>query len=104
MASWTKRIQNLFGSNRKQEREAPAVDPSMPLTPELVGSMVQGILSTRPDELDCAECFEELDRFADLHLVDKRPEEALPLVQDHLNRCKDCREEFMALLLALRAG
>lgn len=102
MASWTKRIQNMFGSN--QELENKAVDPSMPLTPEFVGSMVQGILSTRPDELDCEECFVELDRFADLHLVGKRPEEALPLVQDHLDRCKDCREEFEALMLALQAG
>jgi predicted anti-sigma-YlaC factor YlaD len=27
----------------------------------------------------------------------------MPLVQDHLGRCDDCREEFEALLAALRA-
>lgn len=104
MASWTKRIQNIFGSDQEEQRKVGAVDPSMPLTPELLGSMVQGVLSTRSDELDCEECFVELDQFAELHLVGKRPEEALPLVQDHLNRCKDCREEFEALMLALQAG
>lgn len=104
MASWTKRIQKLFGAGEEQINRSSTVESSMPLTPDLVGSMMQGILSTRPDELDCEECFVELDQFAELHLVGKRPEEALPLVQDHLNRCKDCREEFEALLLALQAG
>jgi predicted anti-sigma-YlaC factor YlaD len=28
---------------------------------------------------------------------------AMPLIEDHLNRCKGCREEFEALLDALRA-
>lgn len=33
-----------------------------------------------------------------------RPEQqAMPLVQDHLERCSNCREEFEALLAALRA-
>lgn len=65
-------------------------------------TMVKGILSTREDEIGCDKCFEELDRFVDLHLDGKRPEELMPLVEDHLNRCRDCKEEFEALLLALQ--
>ena len=41
--------------------------------------------------------------FAELHLAGKNAAEALPLVQDHLDRCGNCREEFEALLTALRA-
>lgn len=65
--------------------------------------MVQMIAATRPDELSCDECFEQLDRFAELHLAGKSAAEAMPLVQDHLDRCGDCREEFELLLTALQA-
>ena len=68
-----------------------------------IKQMVQMIAGTRPDEIGCDECFEQLDRFAELVLACKNAAEALPLVQDHLNRCRDCHEEFEALLAALRA-
>lgn len=64
--------------------------------------MVQMIAATRPDEIGCDECFEQLDCFAETVLAGKNAAEAMPLVQDHLNRCGDCREEFEALLTALR--
>ncbi len=68
-----------------------------------IKQMVQMIAETRPDEIGCDECFEQLDHFAELVLAGKSAAEALPLVQDHLDRCRDCHEEFEALLAALRA-
>jgi predicted anti-sigma-YlaC factor YlaD len=65
--------------------------------------IVTGIFTTRERELSCDECLEELDRFAEITLAGKDAASAIPLVQDHLNRCRDCREEFEALLEALRA-
>jgi hypothetical protein len=44
-----------------------------------------------------------MDLFVEMILAGKNPEQAMPLVQDHLNRCHDCREEFEALLKVLRA-
>lgn len=38
-----------------------------------------------------------------MRLTGKNPAEAMPLVQDHLDRCGECREEFEALMMALRA-
>ncbi len=72
-----------------------------PLQRDQLASMVQMIATTRPDELSCDECFEQLDRFVELHLTGKSAAEAMPLVQDHLDRCGDCREEFELLLAAL---
>ena len=69
----------------------------------MLKEMVQEIVSTRPDEIGCAECFEQLNRFVEIKLAGKNAAEAMPLVQDHLDRCSDCREEFEALLAALRA-
>ena len=73
------------------------------LTRDKLKRIVTGIFTTRERELTCDECLEELDRFAELTLAGKDAAEAIPLVQDHLNRCRDCREEFEALLDALRA-
>lgn len=73
-----------------------------PLQPELLAQMTRMVAATRPDEIGCDECFEQIDRFAELYLAGKNAAEAMPLVQDHLNRCGDCLEEFEALLTALQ--
>jgi predicted anti-sigma-YlaC factor YlaD len=75
----------------------------MALNLDILKKMVHRIVSTRPDEIGCDDCFAQLDRFAELVLAGKNAAEAMPLVQDHLERCGDCREEFEALLRALRA-
>jgi len=54
------------------------------------------------DEIGCDDCFEELHEFAEMELAGKSPEEAKPLVKDHLDKCGSCREEYQALLEALR--
>jgi hypothetical protein len=75
----------------------------MKLTPEVLGGMLDLIRSTRAQELDCDECFEQLDRFAELKLAGRDAAEALPLVESHLETCPCCREEFAMLLAGLRA-
>ncbi len=64
--------------------------------------LAKGIFTTRPDEIDCGECFERLDRFAEMIVAGKSPSRAMPLVQDHLERCPDCKEEFLSLVAALQ--
>jgi hypothetical protein len=66
--------------------------------------MMRSIVTTRPDEIGCDECFEQLSRFVELVLADQPAAALMPLVQDHLDRCADCREEYEALLRALRAS
>jgi hypothetical protein len=67
-----------------------------------IKKMVRNILTARPDEIGCDECLERIDRFVEMELAGKGAAEAMPLVQDHLERCDDCHEEFEALLKALR--
>jgi hypothetical protein len=80
-----------------------AADSSEELDPGMLKGMVEGILATHLDEIGCDECFEVVDQFVEMELAGKDAAEAMPLVQDHLHRCKCCREEFEALLAALRA-
>ena len=64
----------------------------MKLEPATLKRMVRNVLTTRPYEIGCDECFEELDLFVEMTLAGKNASEAMPLVQDHLERCRDCRE------------
>jgi predicted anti-sigma-YlaC factor YlaD len=61
------------------------------------------IAETREEEIGCDECFEEVDRFIEMELSGLDAAQAMPLVQEHLKICGECREEFEALLAALLA-
>ena len=75
----------------------------MRLDTDTLKQMVRDILATHQDEIACGQCFEQLDQFVEMTLAGKNAAEAMPLVQDHLERCRDCYEEFQALLAALHA-
>ncbi len=77
--------------------------PERELDPSVLKGMARGIMTTRPDEIGCGECFEQLGQFVDLALAGRDASGALPLIQDHLDRCPDCLEELDALLAALDA-
>jgi hypothetical protein len=75
----------------------------MKLTKEVIRKMMRSVHVTYEHELTCGECFNQVDRFVELELAGKNPAEAMPLVQEHLDRCGYCREEYEALLTALKA-
>jgi len=68
----------------------------------LLQKVARALANTESDEIACEECFEELDRFVELVRAGKPVEELMPKVKGHLERCRDCREEYEALLTALR--
>jgi len=76
---------------------------AMILTRKKLDAMLGMIRVTREEELDCGDCYEQLDRFAEMKLAGTDAEEALPLVEAHLETCPCCREEFLMLLESLRA-
>lgn len=75
----------------------------MKLTKEHLVTLIKASLNSQEKELGCDDCFDKLHRFAELKLYGKSAEEAMPLVQDHLDRCTECNEEFEILLTALKA-
>ncbi|MBT3389199.1 MAG: hypothetical protein HN413_02190 [Chloroflexi bacterium] len=75
----------------------------MELKLDVLKMMVRSIATTAPHEIGCDECFSEIDTFVELELQGKNAAEALPLVQAHLGRCMNCREEYEALLDAIKA-
>lgn len=74
----------------------------MKLSTDILKNMLRAVIGTKDEEIGCDDCFEKLDNFIEMKLAGKSPEQAMPLVQDHLQRCKDCRQEYEALLEALQ--
>ena len=98
--TWLSRFaRRLYAGFARPDPEHGEVLPEV----EIAKQMVRGIVTTRGHELGCDECFEQVDRFAEMVLANRDAALAMPLVQEHLNRCNGCQEEFEALLDALRA-
>ena len=72
--------------------------------PDDLDKLVRMVAETREEEIGCEECLDQLDRFVEMRLSGADTAAAMPLVQDHLEKCGDCREEFEMLLEALRAS
>ncbi len=75
----------------------------MNYTRDFLKMIVLAAQSSSEPELGCSDCWDEVDRFAEMKLAGRDPEEAMPLVADHLRRCGTCSDEFTALLDALKA-
>jgi hypothetical protein len=72
---------------------------------DIFRAVIKEIAETREgEEIGCDECFEQVDRFIEMELSGLNAAQAMPLVQEHLKMCGECREEFEALLVSLRAA
>ena len=71
--------------------------------PDYFKALVREIAKAREVEIGCDECFEQIDRFIEMELSGLDATQAMPLVQEHLEICGECREEFGVLLMALQA-
>jgi hypothetical protein len=55
------------------------------------------LLGPAEREVDCDECFEELDRYVELELAGANADSAIPGLRAHLIGCPACREEHDSL-------
>jgi len=76
----------------------------MPLTPSELELLAQATLITRPEEIGCDTCLEQVAGYVEAKLAGLPTPEALRLVEEHLAICGECQEEFAALAAALRDG
>lgn len=74
----------------------------MVLTALQVKKLLDLIIKTEPDDLDCDSCFEDLACFADAEIVASEISFALQAVRNHLAQCPCCQDEYKALLDSLR--
>ncbi len=69
----------------------------------LIG-LLQKLVHTREDELDCQQVYEVIDVYAEMAAQGEDVSDALPLVKHHLEMCKDCTEEYEVLMEVLEAS
>jgi hypothetical protein len=69
---------------------------------ETLRRVVWEIASVHEQEISCEECFQRMDHLVELEIAGQGATQSMTLVQEHLACCDDCREEFEALLAALR--
>ena len=74
----------------------------MKLNTDIVEKLLGAVLATKDEEIGCGQCFDRIEKFAEMKLSGKSPGEAMPLVEEHLQRCDECREEYEALLEGLQ--
>lgn len=90
--------------NRWLGKESPQNAPQAAMTPEAIRGLLERLERTLPEELSCEEAYDLIDQYADLLQSGENAASLLPLVEHHLEMCIDCKEEFEALMRALRAS
>jgi rRNA maturation endonuclease Nob1 len=75
----------------------------MALRPEQAQALIAKVMGTRDQEMTCDACVADLAEFVEVQLTGKPLGDALQAVQEHLERCHDCTDEYHVLRQALAA-
>ena len=75
-----------------------------PFTDENLRVLAEVLRITRPDELTCDEWLDRVGAYAEAVAAGAAKPPGSELIDHHLEICPECREEFEALLAALRGG
>ena len=73
----------------------------MNMSKEKVHSLLNMLALTRDKEATCDECLQHMAEFAETTLTGKSIPAGLQCIEQHLQICGECREEFEALKTAL---
>jgi len=64
--------------------------------------LLQSALETEEYEINCVECFNLLDQYADIIIEGADPAEIMPVVRQHLKHCPTCTQEFETLMVMIQ--
>jgi hypothetical protein len=65
-------------------------------------NMLDMVAPTQEKEITCDEVHALIDQFAEMIMHGEDPTHLMPFVQQHLDMCPDCCEEYEGLVEALR--
>lgn len=68
-----------------------------------MGNLLDMVKNTDELEIGCDQVFEMLDQYVELEARGEDVAHLLPLVKRHLDKCRDCYEEYEALARAYEA-
>ncbi len=64
---------------------------------EMMQKMMAMLSNTQDVELTCDDVFAVFDQFAELAARGENVAQLMPLIQQHLDMCEDCRDEYKVL-------
>jgi len=70
---------------------------------EMMVRLLRMVENSDEVELTCDQVFELLDQYVELEARGENVAHLLPLVKRHLDRCRDCHEEYEALARVFEA-
>lgn len=68
------------------------------IQPHMAQKILKILEKTQEEEFTCDEVFALLDQFTEMAARGEDVASFMPMVQQHLDICGDCREEYEALL------
>lgn len=72
------------------------------LSIDQIQTLVGLIATTQPDRITCDDCLGQIGEFAELALGGRELTEGMEIIKRHLEQCPCCKQEYEALLDALR--
>lgn len=74
----------------------------MTLNKKQIQTLVGLIVATEPDKVSCDQCFGKIGEFAELALEGRELPEGMKVIQQHVEQCPCCKDEYLALVDALK--
>lgn len=96
-------MRHVIDALKRLIRRAEA-SPRREMLPAAIAKLARDVERTQDVEYSCDDVHRLLDQFAEAVLRGKDASRLMPLVQQHIDLCPDCREEFEALMRILRAS
>lgn len=94
--SLTNFLKRLFGKEQPHHSTSDEAMMRAP-DPELAQKILGMLAITQEEELTCDEVFALLDQFTEMAVRGEDVSSMMPMVEQHLGICSDCREEYEAL-------
>lgn len=88
-------IKHLFNNVTRRLRREPEISDG------LVSDLMHRLLITHEEELSCDEVFALVDEYAEASQRGEDVTSLKPIIRQHLDMCRECEEEYLALLSVL---
>lgn len=95
-------VRQVFGHSERSTQ--PSKQMQMGTPSATMQDLMLRLAKTQDVEWSCDEVHQVLDQFAEAQQRGEDVARLMPMVQQHLDMCPDCREEFEALLRILNAN
>lgn len=106
MTIWNQ-LRNLFGRSKRPVNEFGSTNHhagGLAVSPVHVVDLMHRLERTLDNAYSCEEAFALLDEYVELVASTEEARKLMPLVQNHLDMCPDCRDEFEMLLHILQTA